>query len=86
MIDGGDGNDTITGGGGADMLTGGAGNDVITGGPGNDTALMGDGNDQVHLEPWRRQRQGRRRGRQRYAVFNGADVSEIMTSRTTADG
>jgi len=36
MLDGGDGNDTLTGGHGSDLLTGGAGNDSITSGGGYD--------------------------------------------------
>src|SRR5689334_22953002 len=57
IVDGGNGNDTITGGGGgeaisggdgADVLNGGAGNDTLIGGPGNDTLTGGPGADQ-HL-------------------------------------
>src|SRR5690349_18907825 len=41
VIDGGDGNDTITGGAGGEALSGGIGNDVINGGAGNDTLIGG---------------------------------------------
>ncbi len=47
VIDGGDGNDTITGGDGDDSITGGDGFDSITGGAGNDSIQAGDGNDSV---------------------------------------
>ena len=41
VIDGGDGNDTITGGAGGEALSGGAGNDILNGGAGNDTLIGG---------------------------------------------
>ena len=41
VIDGGDGNDTITGGAGAEALSGGIGNDILNGGAGNDTLIGG---------------------------------------------
>lgn len=45
VIDGGDGDDTITGSTGRDVLRGGAGDDVIDGGPGTDTVTGGRGAD-----------------------------------------
>jgi Ca2+-binding RTX toxin-like protein len=45
VIDGGDGNDTITGGAGGEALSGGIGNDIINGGAGNDTLIGGPDND-----------------------------------------
>jgi Ca2+-binding RTX toxin-like protein len=48
VINGGDGNDSITGGTGNDTIDGGAGSDTITGGAsGNDSLLGGDGNDTI---------------------------------------
>ena len=47
MVDGGDGNDTITGSAGGDSLAGGAGDDLINGGAGNDTIEGNTGNDTV---------------------------------------
>ncbi len=41
VLDGGDGNDTITGGGGGEALSGGIGNDVLNGLAGNDTLIGG---------------------------------------------
>jgi Ca2+-binding RTX toxin-like protein len=41
VLDGGDGNDTITGGGGGEALSGGAGNDILNGGAGADTLIGG---------------------------------------------
>jgi Ca2+-binding RTX toxin-like protein len=41
VLDGGDGNDTITGGGGGEALSGGAGNDTLNGGAGADTLIGG---------------------------------------------
>ena len=67
-IDGGAGNDTITGGDGNDTLLGGDGNDLITGGRGNDTDVWRHRRRHVRLEPGRRQRHGRRPGRQRHAA------------------
>ncbi len=51
MVDGGDGNDTITGTDGADLLIGGAGNDIVDGNRGNDVALLGDGDDTFQWDP-----------------------------------
>ncbi len=53
MINGGNGNDTITAGNGLISIVsltidGGAGNDTITGGDGEDTLLGGDGNDVIN--------------------------------------
>ncbi len=45
VLDGGDGNDTITGGGGGEALSGGIGNDVLNGGGGADTLIGGPDND-----------------------------------------
>ncbi len=45
IVDGGDGNDTLTGGAGNDILQGGAGDDYADGGAGNDIAHGGAGND-----------------------------------------
>jgi Ca2+-binding RTX toxin-like protein len=45
VLQGGDGDDTITGGRGNDVLNGGAGNDVLDGGRGRDLLLGGDGDD-----------------------------------------
>ncbi|MEO5822334.1 MAG: hypothetical protein ABIT71_17645 [Vicinamibacteraceae bacterium] len=41
VLDGGDGNDTITGGGGGEALSGGIGNDILNGGAGADTLIGG---------------------------------------------
>ena len=48
VIDGGNGNDTITGGAGADAINGGSGNDILNGGLGNDQLSGGLGNDQLN--------------------------------------
>ncbi|MGE0054484.1 MAG: cadherin-like domain-containing protein [Hyphomicrobium sp.] len=45
ILDGGDGNDTITGDTGNDTLIDGAGNDNVQGNGGNDTFIVGSGND-----------------------------------------
>jgi trimeric autotransporter adhesin len=47
ILDGGDGNDTITGTAGADIIDGGAGDDVINGGAGNDDITGGAGADSI---------------------------------------
>ena len=45
MLDGKEGNDTLTGGDGNDLILGGLGNDTLIGGSGNDTFQGGDGAD-----------------------------------------
>ena len=45
VLDGGDGNDTITGGAGGEALSGGLGDDILNGGAGNDTLIGGPGAD-----------------------------------------
>ena len=47
MINGGDGNDTLTGNSQNDVVTGDDGNDTLSGGDGNDTLTGGDGNDSL---------------------------------------
>ena len=47
IVDGGNGNDTVTGGGGGEALSGGDGADVILGLGGNDTLIGGPGNDSL---------------------------------------
>jgi Ca2+-binding RTX toxin-like protein len=51
ILDGGEGNDTLTGGLGADRLLGGLGNDTVDGSRGDDTALLGDGDDTYLWHP-----------------------------------
>ena len=47
VVEGGDGNDTITTGAGADRIDGGAGDDVIAGGDGRDDIFGNSGNDSI---------------------------------------
>jgi Ca2+-binding RTX toxin-like protein len=47
ILEGGDGNDTISGGDTNDEIDGGAGNDVLNGGAGDDLMETGSGNDEV---------------------------------------
>ena len=67
MINGGDGNDTITGSDGSDLITGGRGNDMVNMGAGDDTFVWnpGDGSDTVDGQ-----------GGTDFLVFNGANVNE----------
>lgn len=51
IVNGGDGNDTITTGSGNDSIFGGAGNDTITGGGGADHLEGGSGNDVYYAGP-----------------------------------
>src|SRR5262249_49149376 len=51
LLDGGDGNDTLTGSAGNDRLLGEDGNDLINGSRGSDVALMGDGDDTFVWNP-----------------------------------
>ena len=48
VVDGGDGNDTITGGSGDDEIRGATGNDIINGATGNDALFGGGGNDTIN--------------------------------------
>lgn len=48
VLEGGDGNDTITGGSGNDEINGGKGRDFINGTGGNDKLIGGDGNDVIY--------------------------------------
>ncbi|MGR3714865.1 MAG: Hint domain-containing protein [Shimia sp.] len=49
VIEGGDGNDSITGGSGDSEIYGGAGSDTLTGGAGEDKLVGGDGNDVFNI-------------------------------------
>src|SRR5262249_15897346 len=51
VLDGGDGDDTITGTDAADTIVGGKGNDVVIGGRGNDVVLLGEGDDTFIWNP-----------------------------------
>lgn len=48
IVEGGNGNDTITTGAGRDRIEGGAGDDIIDAGAGDDYVFAGSGNDTVH--------------------------------------
>src|SRR5207248_1077192 len=48
IINGGNGNDTLTGTTGNDIISGGNGNDVINAGDGNDIVAGGNGNDTIN--------------------------------------
>jgi len=50
VLDGGEGNDTITGSEGSETIIGGEGNDTIIGGGGSDTISAGAGNDTVFFD------------------------------------
>src|SRR5207237_8549700 len=67
VINGGDGDDTITGSDGSDLITGGRGNDVAFMGPGDDTFVWnpGDGSDTVEGQAGTD-----------FLVFNRANVGE----------
>jgi Ca2+-binding RTX toxin-like protein len=67
VINGGDGNDTITGSDGSDLINGGRGNDAVFMGPGDDTFVWnpGDGSDIVDGQAGTD-----------FLVFNGANIDE----------
>jgi Ca2+-binding RTX toxin-like protein len=70
VINGGDGNDTITGSDGADLVTGGHGNDTVFLGAGDDTFVWnpGDGSDTVEGQAGTD-----------FLVFNGANIAENIS-------
>ena len=70
VVNGGDGDDTITGSGGNDLVIGGRGNDVAHLGAGDDTFVWnpGDGNDTVEGQAGNDT-----------LLFNGANVNENIT-------
>jgi Ca2+-binding RTX toxin-like protein len=76
VIDGGDGNDTITGSQGNDTLIGGDGNDVVNGGRGNDSAQLGNGNDRFVWNPGDGSDTVEGQAGNDTLVFNGANINE----------
>ena len=78
IIDGGDGNDTITGGDGADRLIGGNGNDTVTGGRGDDVGFLGAGNDVFVWNPGDGNDIVEGQDGADTLQFNGANVSEVI--------
>jgi Ca2+-binding RTX toxin-like protein len=84
VLDGGDGDDTITGTDAADTILGGTGNDTVTAGRGNDVVLMGDGNDTFIWNPGDGSDTVEGQNGSDTLQFNGANVSEHLD--TSANG
>lgn len=80
IINGGDGNNTITGGDGNDTIISGPGNNLVSGGRGNDLIFLGSGTNTVVWNPGDGSDtidgQG---GGNNTLVFNGSNVSEKIT-------
>ena len=76
ILDGGDGDDTITGGDAAETIIGGPGNDIVSGGRGNDIIYLGDGTNTVTWNPGDGSDTIEGQTGTNTLVFNGANVSE----------
>jgi Ca2+-binding RTX toxin-like protein len=80
IINGGDGNNTITGGDGNDTIITGPGNNLVDGGRGNDLIFLGSGTNTVVWNPGEGSKtiegQG---GGNNTLVFNGANIAEKIT-------
>jgi len=79
ILEGGDGDDTITGGDASETILGGLGNDVASGGRGNDAVLLGDGSDTFTWNPGDGSDTVEGEGGNNTLVFNGANVSEHIS-------
>jgi Ca2+-binding RTX toxin-like protein len=82
ILDGGEGDDTITGGDGPDTIIGGPGNDIVSGGRGNDIILLGEGNDTVTWNPGDGSDTIDGQGGNDTLIFNGANVAENIVLST----
>ena len=79
ILDGGEGDDTITGSDAAETIFGGAGNDVVSGGTGNDVVFLGEGNDTYTWNPGNGSDTVEGEGGSDTLVFNGANISEQIS-------
>ena len=85
-ISGGAGDDSLEGGAGNDILDGGDGNDIMIGNRGDDDASGGLGNDSFQWDPGDGDDVFDGGGGTDTLIFNGANVAEIMTVTTQANG
>ena len=79
VIDGGDGNDTITGGIGAEMILGGLGNDTINPRRGNDVLFGGEGDDRFIWNPGDGSDVVEGQAGTDTLEFHGSNIAEIFT-------
>jgi Ca2+-binding RTX toxin-like protein len=79
LLDGGDGNDTLSGGAGAETLLGGAGTDLVDGNGGNDHVLLGAGDDSFVWNPGDGSDTVDGEAGTDSMGFNGAPVAEQVT-------
>jgi Ca2+-binding RTX toxin-like protein len=76
ILDGGDGNDTISGSNGPDTILGGPGNDIIDGNQGNDFILMGADDDTFIWDPGDGNDVVEGQGGNDTIMFNGSNIAE----------
>jgi Ca2+-binding RTX toxin-like protein len=79
VLDGGDGNDTISGGDVGELILGGAGDDTVSGGRGNDVVLLGDDNDTFVWNPGDGSDTVEGQNGSNTLAFNCSNVGEIVS-------
>ena len=79
ILNGGDGNNTITGGDGNDTIISGPGNNTVAGGRGSDVIFLGSGTNTVVWNPGDGSDTIDGQGTNNTLLFNGANVGENIT-------
>jgi Ca2+-binding RTX toxin-like protein len=76
ILNGGDGNNTITGGDGNDTIISGPGNNIVSGGRGNDVIFLGSGTNTFSWNPGDASDFINGQGTNNTLIFNGANIGE----------